>query len=77
MCPHILGWKNGSERALLYQFGGSSSSGLEPAGSANNWRCVIVEQLLNITIRDGPWHTAPNQSRPQTCVDEIAVEVVV
>jgi hypothetical protein len=62
-------------RALLYQFGGASSSGLGPVGSPDNWRCVKVDELQNVSTRPGPWHTAPNHSRPQTCVDEIDVEV--
>lgn len=77
MCPHVLGTKNGRQQALFYQFGGESSSGLSPAGSKNNWRCVFLDQLQNVSVRDGEFHTAPNHSRPQTCVDVIDVEVTV
>lgn len=75
MCPHTLGYKNGKQKCLLYQFAGESSSGLEPDGSPRNWRCVFVEELTQVEIVDGSWHTAPNHSRPQTCVDQIDVEV--
>ena len=75
MCPHVIGLKNGRRQALFYQFGGSSSSDLGPDGSPGNWRCIVVAELLDITVRDGEWHTVPNHSRPQTCVDEIDVEV--
>ena len=75
MCPHVLGMKGGRRQALFYQFGGSSSSGLAPAGSMDNWRCVIIDQLQNVSLRDGEWHSAANHSRPQTCVDQIDVEV--
>jgi hypothetical protein len=76
MCPHVLGTKNGRRQALCYQFGGSSSSGLAPAGSTANWRCVIIDQLQDVAVSAGDsWHTAPNHSRPQTCVDYIDVEV--
>jgi hypothetical protein len=75
MCPHVLGTKNGRRQALFYQFGGSSSSGLSPAGSGENWRCVFIDLLRDVSVRDGAWHTAPNHSRPQTCVDAIDVEV--
>lgn len=61
--------------ALLYQFAGGSQSGLQPAGSPANWRCVKISELQNVAARPGPWHTAPNHSRPQTCVDQIDVEV--
>ena len=75
MCPHTLGHKHGQEHALFYQFGGTSSSGLGPPDDWGNWRCVFVDKLVNVEARDGEWHTAPNHSQPQTCVDDIDVEV--
>jgi len=71
MCPRVLGTKRGRLQSLMYQFAGGSSSGLEPDGSPANWRCVIVEELSNVSTRrsKGEWHTASDYSRPQTCVD--------
>jgi hypothetical protein len=76
MCPHCLGTKNGREQALFYQFAGQSSTGLSPEGSPNNWRCLFLDQLVNVRSEAGQWHTAPNHSRPQTCVGRIDVEVI-
>jgi len=75
LCPHVLGTKNSRQQCLFYQFGGSSSSGLAPAGSGDNWRCIPLGGLTQVRLVEGKWHTAPNHSRPQTCVDNIAVEV--
>jgi hypothetical protein len=77
MCPHIIGTKDGREQALLYQFAGESSSGLKPDGSSDNWRCVRVDELSDISVRkaEGEWHTASNYSAMQTCVDKIDVKV--
>lgn len=75
MCPHVLGTKGRREQVLFYQFAGHSRSGLSPDGSPNNWRCMFVDELSEVEARDGEWHSAPNHSRPQTCVDEIDVEV--
>ena len=75
MCPHVLGTKNGRQQALCYQFDGESSTGLEPGGSENNWRCMFLDELSDVSVESGTWHTAPNQSRPQTCVDAIDIEV--
>jgi hypothetical protein len=85
MCPHVIGWKRAKDRkgrlgpreahALFYQFEGESSSGLRPDGSADNWRCIRIDELENVTIRKGAWHTAPNHSRPQNCVGEIDAQV--
>jgi hypothetical protein len=75
MCPHVLGTKNGRPQALFYQFAGSSKSGLSTDGSPNNWRCLFLDQLTDVHSEEGQWHGAPNNSRPQTCVDQIDVEV--
>ena len=75
MCPHVIGKKNGREQALFYQFGGSSSSGLEPAGSTKNWRCIPIAGLKDVSVREGAWHSFSPHTQPQTCVDRIDVEV--
>ena len=76
MCPHVIGTKYGKQQALFYQFGGESSSRpIQPDGSKENWRCIEIAKLSNVRIVDGAWHTAPDHSRPQTCVGEIDVEV--
>src|SRR5579871_6190637 len=47
-CPHRLGGNQaGQLRVLCYQYSGERESGLEPAGSPANWRCVVLEKLLD------------------------------
>jgi len=78
MCPHVIGRKNGRVQALLYQFAGGSNSGLKADGSPANWRCLRVDELLDVSIKEsaGAWHTASNYSTAgQKCVDEIEVMV--
>ena len=72
VCPHTIGYKNSREKVLTFQFSGGSSSGLPPQGE---WRCMFIEELSQIEILDGEWHTGANHSRPQTCVDDVDVEV--
>ena len=72
VCPHVLGLKNGKEHLLSYQFAGGSSKGLPPGGQ---WRCMDVNQIVNATLRDGPWRTGDSHLKPQTCVDVIDVQV--
>ena len=74
MCPHILGVKGGRPQALFYQFGGGSSSGLGPDGSDENWRCIPISGLTEVSVRAGDWHTAPTRWE-QTCVDVIDIDV--
>lgn len=71
LCPHVLGTKEGRRQALFFQFGGGSSSGL-PAGG--EWRCIPVDGLEHVVVRDGPWHTGVVHEQPETCVDTIDVE---
>ena len=65
-CPHWLGRNHdGQIRVLCYQYGGESGSGLQAAGSPENWRCIALEKLSRVELLEGEWHTAPNHSRPQ------------
>src|SRR5215471_5350713 len=59
--------REGQLRVLCYQYGGESQSGLQPAGSPANWRCVALEKLNRVKLVEGAWRTAPNHSRPASC----------
>lgn len=68
-CPHRLGRnREGQLRVLCYQYGGESKSGLQPAGSPDNWRCVALEKLSQVRLLEEAWRSAPNHSRPASCV---------
>jgi hypothetical protein len=74
-CPHRLGRNRfGQLRVLCYQYGGESESGLASMGSPENWRCVALEKLRSIKLLEDCWTTAPNHSRPATCVVEADIE---
>ena len=74
-CPHRLGRNRlGELRVLCYQYGGDSESGLAPIGSKENWRCVIFEKLRRVELVSGSWKTAPNHSRPATCVVDADID---
>jgi hypothetical protein len=74
-CPHRLGRNQaGQRRVLCYQYGGESESGLAPIGSPANWRCVALEKLRAVELLEGSWKTAPNHSRPATCVAEADID---
>lgn len=71
LCPHVLGRKDGRRQALFFQFGGGSRSSLPPEGE---WRCIPIDGLEDVVVRDGPWHTGGTHLHPETCVDEIDAE---
>ncbi len=75
LCPHRLGWNRRTQlRVLCYQYGGESESGLEPPGSPANWRCIAVDKLSRVELLSDAWRTAPNHSRPQTCIAQVDVD---
>jgi hypothetical protein len=74
-CPHRLGRNRAGElRVLCYQYGGGSRSGLEAAGSPANWRCTVLEKFSHVKLLVGSWHTAPNHSRPASCVIDADID---
>jgi hypothetical protein len=72
LCPYVLGTKNGHDQALFFQFGGESVRGLPPGG---DWRCLPVDELTEVSVREGPWHGENRYDPCQSCVDEVDVEV--
>jgi hypothetical protein len=72
LCPIILGHSQGQEKALTYQFGGSSNSGLPPGGE---WRCLFLAKIKDATLRDGPWHSGSSHTQPQGCIDSVDLDI--
>lgn len=78
MCPHVLGYKDGRERCLFYQFAGESSKGIFPTQdprARQNWRCLFLDEISNIELRDGQWHSISWHSKRQTCIDRVEIQV--
>jgi len=76
LCPHVLGRnEEGRLRALCYQFGGSSGSGLRH-GSAGlgGWRCLAVDKLSEVEFSNGFWKTASHANR-QSCIGQVDFDV--
>ena len=74
-CPHRLGRnKEGRLRVLCYQYGGESQTGLQASGSPTNWRCIALEKLSGVRLVEGAWRTAPNHSRPGSCVADADID---
>ncbi len=72
LCAVILGRTRGEEKALTFQFGGQSKSGLPPNGQ---WRCLSLEKVKNVRLRDGPWRAGARHTQPQGCVEDVDLDV--
>jgi hypothetical protein len=43
-------------------------------GSPANWRCVALKKFSRVKLVEGAWRTAPNHSRPASCVTETDID---
>jgi len=71
LCPIILGHSKGQEKALTYQFGGESRSGLPRGGE---WRCLWLEKVSDVQLRNGPWRAGNAHTQPQGCVETVDLD---
>jgi hypothetical protein len=72
LCPIILGHTNGQEKALTFQFGGESTKPLPPEGA---WRCMVLSDVTEVEMRDGPWRSGAGHSQAQSCVEIVDFDV--
>lgn len=72
LCPIILGHSQDQEKALTYQFGGQSKSGLPPGGE---WRCLWLAKITAAELRDGPWRSGSRHTQLQGCVEIVDLDV--
>ena len=72
LCAIVLGHTKRLEVALVYQFAGASKSGL-PAGG--QWKCLHLDKVSDVALRDGPWHAGSSHRRAQACVEIVDLDV--
>ncbi len=73
ICPHALGFKDGSPRLLAFQYDGSSVSGLSSGGQ---WRAFFVHDIAEATPIEGRWHTGTNfVAKVEACLDRVEYSV--
>jgi hypothetical protein len=72
IAPHILGFKNREEKALVFQFGGETNSSLPPGGE---WRCLSLDGVEAAQAIDGEWRTGRSHRMTQACIDIVDVDV--
>lgn len=75
-CPHAIGRKRGRPRCLVYQFAGRSRSRAIVPGAVDNWRCLDVDELRDVRVRDGAWYTAWNAGSGSSCIDELDLSLL-
>jgi hypothetical protein len=71
LCPIILGHSRGEEKALTFQVGGDSSSGLPPEGE---WRCLSLSKVERAKLHEGLWRAGESHTQPQGCVELVDLD---
>ncbi|MGN6585678.1 MAG: hypothetical protein ACTHJV_18440 [Rhizobiaceae bacterium] len=72
LCPTVLGHSGDEEKALTFQFAGQSRSGLPRGGE---WRCLFLQKVRDVQLRDGPWRSGDSHTQPQGCVETVDLDV--
>lgn len=74
-CPHIIGWKEGEEQTLCWQYAGESSRRPLPPGG--QWKCFTISKFTQLTTTNDPWHAGdPGKTgMPSSCVDQIDLQI--
>ena len=70
-CPIILGHNGGRERLLAYQFAGAGSRG--PV--RGKWKCFDLAEMTDAKARSGRWHSGATHRAPQSCIDDVFIDV--
>jgi hypothetical protein len=71
ICPIILGHKDGRERALVFQFGGTGSEG----AVKGDWKCLNLSDVQDAKSRNGRWRSGDTHRSKQRCVDDVFIDV--
>jgi hypothetical protein len=69
----MLGRTGLEEKALVFQFGGSTSKGRIPA--PGEWKCFRLEEVREAVLIDGNWHSGNRHSEPQHCMKMVEYDI--
>lgn len=73
ICPVMLGRTGLEEKALVFQFGGSTSDG--PVLAPGQWKCFKLDEVRDPVIFDGRWHSGAEHSEAQHCMKMVEYDV--
>jgi hypothetical protein len=72
ICPIMLGRTGLEEKALVFQFGGTTSQG--PIGKPD-WKCFKLAEISDARLIDGHWHAGTEHSAAQHCMKMVEYDV--
>jgi hypothetical protein len=72
ICPVMLGRTSLEEKALVFQFGGSTSKGRI---TKPDWKCFFLDEVRDAVLIDGRWRSGSEHSEAQHCVKMVEYDV--
>ena len=72
ICPIMLGRTSLEEKALVFQFGGTTSDG--PLRKPD-WKCFKLKDVQDARFIDGHWHAGTEHSEAQHCMKMVEYDV--
>ena len=73
ICPIMLGRTGLEEKALVFQFGGTTSDG--PIPPPGNWKCFKLGEVRDAVLIEGRWHSGSEHSGAQHCMKMVEYDV--
>jgi len=71
VCPIMLGRKNGAAYVLTWQFAGMDEEGDFVRG---RWQSLLLDELADVRLHDGPWYPGDRQTRPKSVFDDVDLD---
>ena len=72
ICPIMLGRTGLEEKALVFQFGGSTSQG--PIRKPD-WKCFKLDEVRDAVLIEGSWRAGSEHSAAQHCMKMVEYDV--
>jgi len=73
ICPIMLGRTGIEEKAMVFQFGGSTSSGT--VALPGGWKCFRLTEVTDAEMREGRWHAGSEHSEAQHCLKMVEYDI--
>jgi hypothetical protein len=72
ICPIMLGRTGLEEKALVFQFGGSTSSGRL---TMPTWKCFRLVEVHDAALAEGRWHAGTSHTSASSCMKMVEYDV--
>ncbi len=73
ICPVMLGRTGLEEKALVFQFGGTSSGGAVPR--PGQWKCFRLTEVRDPVLIEGNWHAGTSHTSASSCMKMVEYDV--